>query len=67
MSKGSNRRPSLISDNQAEDNWNRIFGKKDHFNHLLEDIDGFNEESNMFGKPMKKGNKGKGKGTKPKC
>jgi hypothetical protein len=25
--KGSGRRPTLVSDQEAEDNWNRIFGK----------------------------------------
>lgn len=30
MGKGSNRRPSQISDQEATDNWNRIFGKKDN-------------------------------------
>lgn len=50
--KGSRKRPTQISEQEAEDNWNRIFGKKqgyvplaDHFNVLLEDVDGFNEES----------------------
>lgn len=49
--KGSGRRPTQIDDKEAEENWNRIFGKKtgyvplaDHFNVLLEDPDGFNEE-----------------------
>lgn len=27
MGKGSGRRPLLISEQEAEDNWNRIFGK----------------------------------------
>jgi hypothetical protein len=27
--KGSGRRPTLVSDKEAEDSWNRIFGKKD--------------------------------------
>lgn len=49
--KGSGRRPTQISEKEAEDNWNRIFGNKqgyvplqDHFNVLLEDVDGFNEK-----------------------
>lgn len=49
--KGSGRRPTLIDEKEAEENWNRIFGKKqgyvplqDHFNVLLEDQDGFNEK-----------------------
>lgn len=29
MGKGSGRRPLLISEQEAEDNWNRIFKKKD--------------------------------------
>ena len=29
MGKGSGRRPLLISEQEAEDNWNRIFGNKD--------------------------------------
>jgi hypothetical protein len=39
MSKGSDRRPRQITETQEEDNWSRIFGKKekDHFNHLLHD------------------------------
>ena len=28
MSKGSNRRPSEVPDEQLEDNWNRIFAKE---------------------------------------
>lgn len=67
--KGSNRRPTQISDQEAEANWHRIFGSN-KFNHLLkDDKDGFNQENNMFGKPMKKGSKGNGngKGKKPKC
>jgi hypothetical protein len=50
--KGSGRRPTLVSDQEAEDNWKRIFG---------------NKENEMFGKkpkdtgkkpmPGKKGNK----------
>ena len=52
--KGSGRRPTQISEKEAEDNWNRIFGKRplyaplqDHFNVLLEDkADGFNKEEN---------------------
>ena len=28
MGKGSGRRPLLISEQEAEDNWNRIFKKK---------------------------------------
>jgi len=67
VSKGSSRRPSQITDQEESSNWSRIFGKQ-HYNELLkDDIDGFNEENNMFGKPMKKGNNGKGKGGKPKC
>jgi hypothetical protein len=27
--KGSGRRPTLVSDKEAEDNWSRIFGKKE--------------------------------------
>ena len=50
--KGSGRRPTLIDEKEAEENWNRIFGKKqgyvplqDHFNVLLEDKqDGFSKE-----------------------
>lgn len=29
MGKGSGRRPLLISEQEAEDNWNRIFKKQD--------------------------------------
>lgn len=28
MSKGSNRRPQQVDDEQAQANWERIFGKK---------------------------------------
>ncbi len=30
MGKGSSRRPLLISEQEAEDNWNRIFKQKPH-------------------------------------
>lgn len=48
MSKGSLRRPLQVTDQEAEDNWNRIFGKKAHYNQLLEDNeDGFNPKENQ--------------------
>lgn len=48
MSKGSLRRPLQVTDQEAEDNWNRIFGKKEHYNQLLEDNeDGFNPKENQ--------------------
>lgn len=54
MSKGSLRRPTQINDKQADDNWNRIFGKN-RLNHLLkDDIDGFTEESNHVRKETKR-------------
>lgn len=56
MSKGSNRRPSHIKDSELEDNWSRIFGNKDHYNYLLNDKDGF-EDNHMFGKKPAKDNK----------
>ena len=31
MGKGSTRRPLLISEQEAEDNWNKIFGQKRHY------------------------------------
>lgn len=51
MGKGSTRRPSQISDDEAADNWNRIFGKK---------------ENDMFGKKPK-GNGKKPPVKKEKC
>lgn len=52
--KGSRQRPTQISEQEAEENWNRIFGKKkgfvplqDHYNVLLEDVDGFNAKDNQ--------------------
>ena len=32
MGKGSGRRPLLISEQEAQDNWDKIFGKKKKFN-----------------------------------
>lgn len=37
MGKGSGRRPLLISEQEAEDNWNRIFGKKKHLDESIKD------------------------------
>ena len=31
MGKGSGRRPLLISEQEVEDNWNKIFGQKRHY------------------------------------
>jgi Skp family chaperone for outer membrane proteins len=31
LGKGSTRRPLLISEQEAEDNWNKIFGQKKHY------------------------------------
>jgi hypothetical protein len=50
--KGSCRRPTEISDEEAEANWNRIFGKKEN--------DMFGKKPKDTGKkpvPGKKGNK----------
>ena len=32
MGKGSTRRPLLISEKEVENNWDKIFGKKEKFN-----------------------------------
>ena len=29
MGKGSKRRPTVVSDKQFEDNWEKVFGKKE--------------------------------------
>jgi hypothetical protein len=31
MGKGSGRRPLLISEQEAQNNWDKIFGKKKHY------------------------------------
>lgn len=56
--KGSGRRPTQINEEEAEANWNRIFGKKplyvplaEHFNLLLDDPDGFNTMDNLIENP----------------
>lgn len=44
MGKGSTRRPLLISEQEIEDNWDKIFGKnKYNFQNLKETIKEHNE------------------------
>lgn len=48
--KGSRKRPQQISEEEAEANWSRIFGKKDKNNDLLND---YKEELNHVRKTRK--------------
>jgi hypothetical protein len=49
--KGTERRPQQVSEEQAEANWNKIFGKKEQpGNHLLKDDEmGFTPLTNHIG------------------
>ena len=45
MSKGSNRRPQNISDEQMSNNWDSIFGKK-NYKEVQQDITELNSDGN---------------------
>jgi hypothetical protein len=69
LGKGSTRRPLLISEQEAEDNWNKIFGnKKYNFQNLKETIKEHNqlfEVEKRFLNGVSKPNESQFDGDKP--